>query len=56
MKNRFLNCWKWWKRHNIRDQIFMSMLFLTVLAIGVLGTVSYHMEKATIEENYRHIL
>lgn len=53
MKNRFLNCWKWWKRHNIRDQIFMSMLFLTVLAIGVLGTVSYHMEKATIEENYR---
>lgn len=53
MKNRFLNCWKWWKRHNIRDQIFMSMLFLTVLAIGVLGTVSYHMEKTTIEENYR---
>lgn len=53
MKSRFLNWWKWWKRRNIRDQIFISMLFLTVLAIGVLGTVSYHMEKATIEENYR---
>lgn len=53
MKSRFLNGWKWWRRHNIRDQIFMSMLFLTILAIGVLGTVSYHMEKTTIEENYR---
>lgn len=43
MKSRFLNGWKWWRRHNIRDQIFMSMLFLTILAIGVLGTriVSY---------------
>ena len=53
MKSRFLNGWKWWRRHNIRDQIFMSMLFLTILATGVLGTVSYHMEKTTIEENYR---
>ena len=53
MKSRFLNGWKWWRRHNIRDQIFVSMLFLTILAIGVLGTVSYHMEKTTIEENYR---
>ena len=43
MKSRFLNGWKWWERHNIRDQIFMSMLFLTILAIGVLGNriVSY---------------
>lgn len=32
---------------------FYVHAFLTILATGVLGTVSYHMEKTTIEENYR---
>ncbi len=53
MKRVFLNNWKWWKRHNIREQIFISMLFLTILAIGVLGTISYYTTKGSIEKNYR---
>ena len=43
MKSRFLNGWKWWRRHNIRDQIFMSMLFFNDIGDRSVGNriVSY---------------
>lgn len=53
MKRMFLREWNWWKKHNIREQIFLSMLFLTVLGVGVLGIVSYYITKNSIEQNYR---
>lgn len=53
MKRLFLHEWKWWKKHNIREQIFIAMLFLTIFATGVLGSVSYYMTTNAIEKNYR---
>lgn len=53
MKKKFQIEWRWWKQHNIREQIFYSMLFLTILAVGILGTVSYYATSAAIERNYR---
>jgi two-component system sensor histidine kinase YesM len=54
MKNKmFLTIWRWWKQHNIREQIFLSMLLLTILAIGVLGTISYYTTNDSLERNYK---
>lgn len=54
MKNKmFLNMQKWWKQHNIQEQIFLSMLLLTLLAIGVLGTISYYTTNSSLESNYK---
>lgn len=59
MKNRVvLKCWNWWKNHTIREQVFLSMLFVSLLSIGVLGFSAYRMSRRTIEGNYQkaHVL
>lgn len=53
MKKKFQIEWRWWKQHNIREQIFYSMLFLMILAVGALGTISYYTTITSIERNYR---
>ena len=53
-KNHFMTgVLGWWKRKSIREQIFLSMLFIIVLSTGILGTVAYRTAKDTIEDNYK---
>lgn len=59
MKSRvFRKVWSWWKNRTIREQVFMSMLFVSIISIGVLGLSAYWMSRNTIEGNYQksHIL
>lgn len=48
-----MNVKKWFSQKGIREQIFSSMLLLSILAMAVLGYVSYRSSANAIEENYK---
>lgn len=48
-----MNVKKWFGQKGIQEQIFSSMLLLSILAMAVLGYVSYRSSANAIEENYK---
>lgn len=55
MKNRRLIEWfrNWWNHNSIRDQIFFSMILVTMFITFVLGNFAYNVSRSTIEKNYK---
>lgn len=46
-------CKNWWRRRSIQDQIFITMVLISVFSIFVLGNIAYQTSAEAIEENYR---
>lgn len=43
----------WWVYQRIQQQIFFSLLLVSLLGIGLLGGVSYRISSRAVEKNYR---
>lgn len=43
----------WWSYQRIQQQIFFSLLLISLLGIGLLGSVSYRISSRAIEKNYQ---
>ena len=52
-KKMFQKLTDWWKKHTIREQIFLSMLSFTVLSLLILGVIVYYTNKTAMEKNYQ---
>lgn len=52
-KNVFRRIRQWWNHRSIREQIFFSMLFVTLAITVVLGNLAFYVSKKTIEKNYQ---
>ncbi len=47
------NMKRWWAYQRIQQQIFFSLLLVSLLGIALLGNVSYRISSRAVEKNYR---
>lgn len=44
---------KWWLYQRVQQQIFFSLLLVSLFGIGLLGSVSYRISSKAVEKNYQ---